>query len=86
MSLKTHRFFILILIQRARACVENRLKVYNHKMNGSNYISYDEYMTLNPQAEDKKHTLSWKIKDDKLILSTYYQKQIIETEYYRISQ
>lgn len=55
-------------------------------MNGSNFISYDEYMTLNPQAEDKKHTLSWKIKDDKLILSTYYQNQKIETEYYRISQ
>lgn len=55
-------------------------------MNGSDFISYDEYMTINPQTENKIQTLSWKIKDDKLILSTYYQNQKIETEYYKISQ
>lgn len=55
-------------------------------INGSDFISYDEYMTINPQTENKIQTLSWKIKDDKLILSTYYQNQKIETEYYKISQ
>ncbi len=54
-------------------------------INGSDFISYDEYMILNPQAEDKKHTLSWKIKDDKLILTVYFAEEKYETEYIRVS-
>lgn len=54
-------------------------------MNGSEFISYDEYMTMNPQAEEKKQTLSWKIIDDKLILTLHIGKESYETVFTKVS-
>lgn len=54
-------------------------------MNGSEFISYDEYMTMNPQAEEKKQTLSWEIIDDKLILTLHIGKESYETVFTKVS-
>jgi hypothetical protein len=54
-------------------------------MNGSEFIPYDEYMTMNPQAEEKKQTLTWNLIDDKLILTLHIGKESYETEFTKVS-
>lgn len=55
-------------------------------INDSDFISYDEYMQINPQVKNNRQILSWKIENNKLILTMQLQKEKIETEYYRVSQ
>ena len=54
-------------------------------INGSDFISYDDYIVMNPQAEGKTRTISWKLKEDKLIFIVYFGNEKFETEYSKLS-
>lgn len=46
-------------------------------------ILYDEFILMNPNASPKIETVSWKIEDNKLFLTTKLGEEVIESVYYK---
>lgn len=44
---------------------------------------YDDFLLLNPSASPKIETVSWKIEDNKLFITTQLGEEVIESVYYK---